>query len=377
MKKRNKLSAILALLLAAMLLVVGCGGGGDDTKQEDTSKEDDGNKEENSGEVKMTDGYYYYFLADMGLGSFVHFNEDGTYYASYFDGAATDAGTYEVLDEELEYYPDTTGDDIGDTDGATEKASQVVALTSYLTGETQKIAYVDDALLDMSLNGLGNHRNLKHEADYKYVAENEENPIEIASYFANGSTGSAVTLSHNGSFIDAAGDELLEGTWEQKSESEYTLKYDGGDEGTLKIADDKRSAELTRGGETILVETLEKGTSNFTMSNPAVQPEGLPMSVEFRLDCADDGTCEMFMVVSQVSQEFSIDKGTYSISDVAKGTFNFETAGTIESTPDYESAQDNHLEMSMPYKAAFTISVDGQSMDLSVDTVLTGTYTKE
>lgn len=43
--------------------------------------------------------------------SFVRLNEDGTYYAKYFDGGVMEAGTYRVLDEDMEYYAD------GGTDG--------------------------------------------------------------------------------------------------------------------------------------------------------------------------------------------------------------------------------------------------------------------
>ena len=143
--------------------------------------------------------------------------------------------------------------------------------------------------MDMSLGGLGNHRNLRHKADYAYVAENEEMPIEIAVCFAGGSTGSAITLAHDGSFVDATGDELLDGTWKQEGTSEYTLTYADGTEGSLKIADDKKTAELARGEEKVTVETMEEEGSAFTLSNPSVEV-GVPITVELRLDCAADGT---------------------------------------------------------------------------------------
>jgi hypothetical protein len=378
MKKKSMLAVILALVLMMAVLPAGCGKA-DDAAKGNGSKENDAKTDEatdaKSGEVQMWDGYYYYIIADMGIESFVRFNEDGTYYASYFDDAATDAGTYEVLDEELDYYPDTTGDDVGDADGEAVKASQVVALTSYVTGETQKVAYVDDALLDMSLGGLGNHRNLRHKADYAYVVENEEMPIEIAAYFAGGSTGSAITLGHNGSFMDATGDELLEGIWEQKGAGEYALTYDDGTKGTLKIADDKKTAELTRGDEVVVVEAMGAEGSMFTLSNPSVEV-GVPITVELRLDCAEDGTCELFLVVSQVDAEISIDKGTYTMSDVAKGSFEFEVAGACEAAPDYETATDNGVDVNLAYKADMNVSLNGQSADISIDTVLTGTYSK-
>lgn len=379
MKKKSILAVILTLVLMMAVLPVGCGKTDDGTKennaQSDDAQTDNSKDEENSGEVQMWDGYYYYIIADMGIESFIHFNEDGTYYASYFDKAAVDAGTYEVLDEELEYYPDTSGDDVGDTDGEMAASSQVVAFTSFVTGETQKVAYVEDALLDMSLGGLGNHRNLRHKADYKYVAENEEMSIEIAAYFAGGSTGSAITLGHNGSFMDATGDELLEGTWEQKNVGEYALNYDDGTKGTLKIADDKKTAELTRGDEVVTVEAMGAEGSAFTLSNPSVEV-GVPITVELRLDCAEDGTCELFVVVSQINTEISIDKGTYTMSDAAKGSFEFEKAGACEAAPDYSTATDNSVDLNMAYKADLTIEMNGESTDISVDTVLTGTYSK-
>lgn len=377
MKKKSLLAVVLTLVLMMAVLPVGCGKTDDGTKENDakTGGAKDEKEDATSDEVQMWDGYYYYIIADMGIESFIRFNEDGTYYASYFDKAATDAGTYEVLDEELDYYPDTSGDDVGDTDGEMVKSSQVVAFTSYVTGETQKVAYVDDALLDMSLGGLGNHRNLRHKADYQYVAENEEMPIEIAAYFAGGSTGSAITLGHNGSFMDATGDELLEGTWEQKGMGEYALTYDEGTKGTLKISDDKKTAELTRGDEVVAVEAMGAERSAFTLSNPSVEI-GVPITVELRLDCAEDGTCELFVVVSQINAEISVDKGTYMMSDVAKGSFQFEKAGACEAVPDYETATDTGVDVNLAYKADMTIEFNGQSADIGVDTVLTGTYSK-
>ena len=229
--------------------------------------------------------------------------------------------------------------------------------------------------MDMSLGGLGNHRNLRHKADYTYVAENEEMPIEIAVYFAGGSTGSAITLAHDGSFVDATGDELLDGTWKQEGTSEYTLTYADGTEGSLKIADDKKTAELARGEEKVTVETMEEEGSAFTLSNPSVEV-GVPITVELRLDCAADGTCELFLVVSQINAEISIDKGTYTMSDVAKGGFEFEKAGACEAMPDYETATDNGVDVNLSYKANMSVELNGQSSDIRIDAVLTGTYSK-
>lgn len=51
----------------------------------------------------VLEGVYDMENNDFGMETFYHFNADGTYYASFFMGAVTDAGTYEIKDEELAY----------------------------------------------------------------------------------------------------------------------------------------------------------------------------------------------------------------------------------------------------------------------------------
>ena len=165
--KRKSISALfLTVVLSAAMLLGGCGDNADQQESSQGSETvEDGSESESapeeSGEVQIWDGYYQ--DTSTGLLSFVRLNEDGTYYAKYFDGGVMEAGTYRVLDEDMEYYADggTDGDFTTEEDNTKATASQVVELTSYKTGDVVKIAFDNDQLCDMSLGGMANHRDRK------------------------------------------------------------------------------------------------------------------------------------------------------------------------------------------------------------------------
>ncbi len=384
--KRKSISALfLTVVLSAAMLLGGCGDNADQQESSQGSEIVEGSSESESTsevpvEVQIWSGYYQ--DTSTGLLSFVRFNEDGSYYVKYFDGGVLEAGTYRVLDEEMEYFADGGADDDFTTEEDNTKATapQVVELTSYKTGEVVRIAYANDQLCDMSLGGMANHRTLTHDAEYAYNPDTDETAIELFVFYAGSSMGSNFILSHNRTFTDVTGDTFLDGSWEMKEAGVYALTYSDGTEATLTVEADGKNAVLAKAGgeELALRDTFEEsgdpaGTVVLSLTAEDAQV-GLPMGVNLRLDCYGDNTCKLIVEVAQVGAELEADKGTYSVSETFQYTFNFEKAGEITGTPDYASATETSLDVAAAYKADVEVEFNGAQTPLSIDSELKGTY---
>lgn len=398
MKKKNAATICMAGVLSAALLLGGCGNdkepdsqGSSDTVEQGTEssqetesvQQSEGTENEEqpaSGETQMWDGYYQ--DTSTGTMSFVRFNEDGSYYCSYFDKAVVDAGMWELLDEEMEYSVDAGPDGDANTveDNTKATAAQVVAMTSYQSGETVKIAYVDDQLCDMSMAGLANHRNLAHDSAYAYNPATDETPIQLYVFYAGNSIGSNITLSHDRSFVDVTGDTFMDGTWEMGEAGVYSLTYSDSSEAVLTVDPSGKSAVLEKadGSQLELSYTFEEeGEAGAVVTSMRAEDQqvGLPMSVALRLDCLGDGTCQLIVEVAQTGQEMLVDQGTYTVTETYKYQFVFDQAGELESVPDYANASEAGLDMTLAYKADIVLEADGQTAQFNIDSVLEGKVT--
>ena len=104
MKKKILLSIIL-LIAVSLLALSGCAG--NSTTTTTTTEETTTASETTTTEAPatgLTAGRYEWKNPPVDLESYVRFNDDGTYYAYYFGGGVIEAGTYELLDESIEYY---------------------------------------------------------------------------------------------------------------------------------------------------------------------------------------------------------------------------------------------------------------------------------
>lgn len=384
MKSKKLLALLTAGVLGTSMLLSGCGDNkdsaeasqGGSTAEESTSE----SNPEASGEVQMWDGYYK--DESTGLLSFVHFYEDGTYYAKYFEGSILDAGSYQVLEEELEYSVDggADGDMTTEADNTKATASQVVVMTSYKSREPMKIAYVDDQLCDMSLGGMASHRTMLHDVGYAYNPNTDETAIELFVFYLGNNIGSNFILSHNRTFVDVTGDMFLDGSWDMKEAGVYALTYSDNSKATLTVDASGSKAVLAKadGSELDLKDTYEDEgdlsgvvVMSLTMEDAQV---GLPMGVNLRLDCYGDNTCKMIVEVAQIGVELEADQGTYSMSETMKFTFNFENAGEVVGDPDYASATESSIDVAAAYKADVEVEFNGATTPLSVDSEVKGTY---
>ena len=392
--KKKIVGSLLASVLCVAMLLSGCGNneqGGESTNQPgstaDESTKQPGSSEENrenagseSDGVQMWDGYY----SDMstGLLSFIHFYEDGTYYSFYFGGGVLDAGTWMLLDEEMEYSVDEGPDGDANTleDNTMATAPQVIEVTSYKSGETIRMAYNEDQICDISLAGMANHRNLIHEADYPYNPSTDELPIELFVFYANNNIGSNFILNHDRTFLDATGDVIATGSWEMLGAGSYSLSFSDNTTATLTVEADGASGTLAKAdGSTVALRDTygeaAEGADVLVLRLTAEDAQvGLPMGVTLRLDCYGDNTCKLIVEVAQVGAELEADQGTYTVSETYQYTFNFENAGEIVGTPDYSSATENSLDIAAVYQADVETEFSGNITPLSINSELKGTY---
>lgn len=269
----------------------------------------------------VLEGVYDLEKNDFGMETFYHFNADGTYYASFFMGAVTDAGTYEIKNEELAYMVSAGADGTAGTeDDEMATATQIVELVSYVNPTPVKVAYVDGKLVDISLAGMANHRTMALTEGKAYDASTET-PIKVVNLYADNLEGNTLTLYHDKSFVDYTGEMGIYGTWEKNEDGSYTL-------------------------------TDEDDEDNV-----------------FTLTWNDDGTCVLLVNITAIGMELEADKGTYTVADVFNYTFNFETAGEIAGQPDWASATTSGIGVNVPYAA----TVQAMGSDLVIDAQLAGT----
>ena len=338
---------------------------GDETVATSEAAEQTENSSENKGEVSISDGIYE--ETGIGLKTFYRFNEDGTYYAYFFDGGAMEAGTYEILDKETAYRPE--GKD--ETAEASETAPQTIVTTSY-DGKTTEIAYADDTLMDCSLAGMSHHRFFHHNAEYPYDPDNDEKAIAVYTFYADNKAGNTLTLYHNLTFVDYTGDRGTEGTWEKVSDTEFTLTDEDGNIKTLTV--DGRNA--TYGDMALTDSVVEEGEATVINTYRVDEAQvGLPMPVALRIDCYSDSTCKFVVEVAAVNTEIIADEGTYELdATVFTPTFHFKNLGDIVSEPDYASATESGINASITVQGAMDVTDnDGNVTPMTFDSVLTGT----
>lgn len=371
----KKLFSLLTALVMAVCLFAGCGDSSS-TPASDSA----GTPEPASGETKITDGYYYLDI-EVPL-TWVHFNEDGTYYMKCFAGSVLDAGTWELVDEPTEHYVDTNGNGFADDDerGTTVQSPQSVVMTSYSTGTPVYVAYEDDTLCDMVLGGgLSNHRFLWHKADYEYNADVDETAIQLFVFYANNDIASNFILNHNRTFEDVTGDTFDSGMWEMTGAGEYALTYDFGGTGTLTVEANGKSGVLTRDGVELALRDDYKEAAGGIATVMSLRAEDvtvpeLPMTVNVRLDGYSDGACEMIVEVAQVGAELIVDQGTFEVSPAMEPTFHFDTAGDIVGAPDYGAATPDGIPFTVTYSAAVETEFNGSTTAMTLDAEVTGIY---
>lgn len=248
------LKGILAVVMGLMLvlsmgLLAACGSGEEPETPGPVGPSGPGEPTEDKAEVAE---YYFSGAAGAQVPCFFHFYEDGTYYAVLYGGAFKDAGTYELVEEDLEYMDKAVLGEVDPTTGqprekwldpASKKtADSYIQLTSYgdvltynwLEGEN------DQALLQptdkLPLDGEGNivvgtsmSCIMTFEADDAYgdpggVESNFR--YEVVKFYADNNANKMLVLYHDHTYDDMTDGVIQNGTWTEGAENTYTLKND-------------------------------------------------------------------------------------------------------------------------------------------------------
>lgn len=381
MKNKNKkmILSVCAVSMAVSMMLAGCGNA-ESTTADSAAADTTASESAPAGESAITDGYYKTEIS--GLSCFVHFGEDGTYYANYFDGGVTEAGTYTVEDKSMDYY-ETYNDGTAD-ESSKKTAAQVIVLNNY-NGSTQEIAFDGDRLCDFTAGGMSSHVFMDHDAAFNYVAADMEPAIVVQVLYANNDSGMSLTLYHDRSFVDYTGDSRVAGTW-APANGGYTLTTEDGNEYTLTM-DGNNATYIKDGNDVPLTAGISTGSvsAEFTSAEP-VGVTGIP-GMEGATDCDvalrayDDGTAEV--VVTVFGNEVVADKGSYTLDasgPIPAFAFTFDAAGELASEPDYASATETSIVLNLNYActdAACTAEIGGNSIDLALtmEAPLNFTYT--
>jgi hypothetical protein len=308
------------------------------------------------------------------LETYIKFNGDGTYYAFFFGGGVIEAGTYEVVDEAVEYFADAgaDGDYATAEDNTVETSEQAVVFTSY-EGKTQTVAYVDNELRDMELGGMSSNQTAIHNPEFEYDPANEQ-AVVVRQYFFDGQEGASLTLYHNKTFVDYTGEIGDEGTWEMNDDGSFTLTSTENDDAEYTLTGDQAAASYEKGSETLELSATAGDAAVMVFEAKEIQV-GLPMPVDMRLDLMADGSVKAFIYVAAVDADLEVDAGTYTVADIFNYTFTFETAGEIAGEADFATATESSVEVNVPYKADVTADFQGTETPMSIDTVLNGVVT--
>jgi len=299
-------------------------------------------------EIKITDGYFFYQGPTTGdLPCFIRFNEDGTFYALFFNGGVIEAGLWELVDKNMEFIDDPGPDGaFGTADDIMATANQVMILTNFTTGAKQEIAFHEGRLRDFTFGGMSPHNSMDHIHDFDYDPAVMEMPFPIQVFYYQFDVGASLTLYHNLSFNDftTAGEF---GTWVMEG-GKYILTTSDGLVYTLTVSENGLTATYEKGSEVL---ELTSSPSAIMFSFTAeTQPEGLPMAVDVTINCMPDGTAVVIMS-SPFFDDIPIDSGTFVIEHMVFITFEFVNAGTIVGEPDFDTATESGITIYVPFVA--------------------------
>lgn len=371
MKRKFSVMLILAVVVA-LLALTGCGPAPTTTAPTTTAPTTTAPTTTEAPANPLLAGRFEWKNPPVDLETMIHFNADGTYYAKFFGGGVIDAGMYELVEGSLEYSVGPGADEdwetVEDNDKAT--ADQYVLFKSY-SGAEQKVAYVGDELIDISLGGMANHQTMLHKTDFVYDPTTEQ-PIIVRQYYFNGEAGSNLALYHDKTFADYTGDIGEEGTWVMNDDGSFTLTSTDNNDAQYTLIPTDLGAKYTKDDMVLDLSSKAGDVAVMIFKVEGIQV-GLPMPVDMHIDCFGDGTVKAFIYIAAINSDMQVDQGTYTVAEVYKYSFNFETAGVIEGVPDFNSATATSIDVDVPYKADVVVSDNGTDTPMSIDTTLRGT----
>lgn len=267
---------------------------------------------------ELTDGYFE--ASSGGLTWSCVLKDNGIYYFQSITGAV--AGTWQEVDEEIEYianFAEGENETVPDKDNPEYKTTNRCIVLSQFNGETQKVAYADGKLWNVSADFGMSTRNLTHTDDE--WDETTERSITAEQFYDQKDATKLIRLTHNYEFRDLING--IKGTWKSGDKTgSYILSADG-KEGSLTVAEDGETAEYTMDGKTVtLYKTPLTPVYEFTGTASATAAgETEPAEYDFRLALYDNGDAD-FSYYDKYDSLVTVDSGRYQYDEAAK-TFTF------------------------------------------------------
>lgn len=325
------------------------------------------------GEVEITDGRWSW--DGEGFSVSLKLKEDGTFYMSVFMEGNETAGTWEIKDQEKQYYKIVEGSVPAEGDDQTEyTAPQTLILTAY-NGTVYEAAYADNTFWNCNFPGMGS-RTLTQDADYEWnPSEDEKNTVEVVRASLPKDANATLILIHDKTFEDAINNES--GTWE-KTESGYTLKKnDGAAYGTV-ASSEAGIYTLTLENGTVIDLYVTAWTPVYTLSATKVSATigGEAVEGDATLRLWEDKSADFIYTV----------QGDYSVEiyDLVSGTYTENSDGTVTMTFGGTNVTTTAPDAQGNFNATVTVAAgDVLDEDLTVTvtgeagaTVYTGTVVK-
>ena len=261
--KKSVLVSLALIMTLAVLTLAGCAGAPTTVAPTTTEATTTAAPTTTEPVNPLLAGRFEWKNPPVDLETYIHFNDDGTYYAFFFGGGVIEAGVYELLDESFEYNVTGGADENFDTPEDNEKAtaSQVVLFKSY-DGKEQKGAYVDGEIRDISLGGMSGHQTLFQNAEFVYDISKEQ-PVVVAQYYLGGEAGSNLVLYHDKTFADYTGEMGEEGTWVMNDDGSFTLTSVDNNNAEYTLVRAESGATYTKNGTPVeLAATAEIGRAH-------------------------------------------------------------------------------------------------------------------
>ena len=292
----------------------------------------------------------------------------------FMEGNET-AGTWEIKDQEKQYYKIVEGSTPAEGDDQTEyTAPQTLILTAY-NGTVYEAAYADNTFWNCNFPGMGS-RTLTQDADYEWnPSEDEKNTVEVVRASLPKDANATLILIHDKTFEDAINNES--GTWE-KTESGYTLKKnDGAAYGTVASSEAGIYTLTLENGESLEL-YVTAWTPVYTLSKTEVSAKigGATVEGDAMLRLWEDKSADLIFTV----------QGDYSVEiyDLVSGTYIENSDGTVTMTFGGTNVTTTAPDAQGNFSATVTVAAgDVLDEDLTVTvtgeagaTVYTGTVVK-
>jgi len=372
---------LLALALSMVMVVgllSGCGSGSTQNTSEEASQAEESAAEESTEasveasevseasetteEVTVADmlanSYYIYaFNVDtMQMTYFFHFYDEvpgvgRVFYAGMAMNQAVFVGTYEVLEEGIDYSVYMEREAAEATSGT---SAYSVVFYDFDGNEIERLGLDEGVLYNDSetITSVGGSpcayyldadpENSEFKETYKAEAGQK-----ILDFYNPDDVTCTIALYHTGTYMDLM-NLFIEGTWGVEENADGTRTYtltpdsDSDTPATLTVAADKQTAVYTPdGGDAVNVVTAnpvseEVGVFGVMTGDTTLGEGDGAMPATLTLNIMEDGTCKL--LVNLYGTDYDLDAGTMSLaSDGFTMNFVFDAAGELASELNMET----------------------------------------